>query len=224
MTPLDRNQPMDSAAIREGRSTAATYPWPDDAWTNDTAALAATGDPHAVDRLARHIQPMVQRYCRARIGRAAAGGYQTADDVAQEACLGIFSALPRYLGKSYPFNALAYRIAANKVADHYRRQRTDLSTPLADLPDTGSARTGPEEASLRQELNQHVHLLLDVLSDQQREILVLRVCVGMSAAETAQALGSTPGAVRVAQHRALSALRAAISPASTVPRMAGRGR
>jgi RNA polymerase sigma-70 factor (ECF subfamily) len=46
-----------------------------------------------------------------------------------------------------------------------------------------------------------------VLPDKQREIVVLRVVVGLSAEETADAVGSTPGAVRVAQHRALARLR-----------------
>jgi RNA polymerase sigma-70 factor (ECF subfamily) len=45
------------------------------------------------------------------------------------------------------------------------------------------------------------------LPEQQREIIVLRVAVGMSSDETAAALGMTPGAVRVAQHRALATLR-----------------
>jgi RNA polymerase sigma-70 factor (ECF subfamily) len=45
---------------------------------------------------------------------------------------------------------------------------------------------------------------------KQREILVLRVVVGLSAEETAIAVGSTPGAVRVAQHRALNKLRNAM--------------
>jgi RNA polymerase sigma-70 factor (ECF subfamily) len=49
--------------------------------------------------------------------------------------------------------------------------------------------------------------MLHRLPDRQREILVLRVAVGLSAEETAAAVGSTPGAVRVAQHRALARLR-----------------
>jgi RNA polymerase sigma-70 factor (ECF subfamily) len=48
---------------------------------------------------------------------------------------------------------------------------------------------------------------MDVLPGQQREILLLRVGVGLSAEETADALGMTAGAVRVAQHRALAKLR-----------------
>ena len=49
---------------------------------------------------------------------------------------------------------------------------------------------------------------LDILSPRQREIIRLRVVVGLSAAETAERLGMAPAAVRIAQHRALSRLRA----------------
>jgi RNA polymerase sigma factor (sigma-70 family) len=45
------------------------------------------------------------------------------------------------------------------------------------------------------------------LPPAQREIVILRVALGMSTEETAVALGMTPGAVRVAQHRALIKLR-----------------
>ena len=52
--------------------------------------------------------------------------------------------------------------------------------------------------------------LLDQLSEKAREIIVLRVFVGLSAEETAEITGSTAGAVRVAQHRALATLRKAL--------------
>ena len=52
--------------------------------------------------------------------------------------------------------------------------------------------------------------LLGLLPDKQREIIRLRVVVGLSAEQTAEAVGSTPGAVRVAQHRALSRLRSVV--------------
>jgi RNA polymerase sigma-70 factor (ECF subfamily) len=66
---------------------------------------------------------------------------------------------------------------------------------------------GPEQRALQGELNERMSQLLRVLPDKQREIVVLRVVVGLSAEETADAVGSTPGAVRVAQHRALARLR-----------------
>src|SRR5260370_584692 len=49
--------------------------------------------------------------------------------------------------------------------------------------------------------------LLRRLPVHQRELLVLRVLTGLSAEETGHALGMSPGAVRVAQHRALARLR-----------------
>lgn len=54
--------------------------------------------------------------------------------------------------------------------------------------------------------------LLEILPEKQREILVLRLVVGMSAEETAEAVGSSPGAVRVAQHRALAKLKKTLNP------------
>jgi RNA polymerase sigma-70 factor (ECF subfamily) len=44
----------------------------------------------------------------------------------------------------------------------------------------------------------------------QQEILTLRIAVGFSATETAEALGISPGNVRVTQHRALTRLRGMI--------------
>ncbi len=55
-----------------------------------------------------------------------------------------------------------------------------------------------------------VSRLLDSLSDKARDIIILRVFEGLPAEEVAQLVGSTPGAVRVAQHRALAKLRAVV--------------
>lgn len=49
--------------------------------------------------------------------------------------------------------------------------------------------------------------LLARLTGSEREVLVLRVLVGLSAEQTARVLGSTPVLVRLAQHRALDRLR-----------------
>ena len=60
------------------------------------------------------------------------------------------------------------------------------------------------------EAAERMNKLLATLPEKQREILILRVVVGMSAEETAEAVGSTAGAVRVAQHRALARLKSEI--------------
>lgn len=204
-----------SARLCASRTVEKSVPAPSvrhspEPWLNELADLAASGDRAAVDRLAAQVQPMIMRYCRARIGRAA-GGFEAADDIAQEACLGIFAALPGYLGKDYPFAALAYRIAANKVADHYRRRATNRTTPMESPPDRGDPGPTPEKVLVDNEQSERLQLLLSMLGSREREIVTLRLAVGMSAEETAHALGSTRGAIRVAQHRALGKLRAVLA-------------
>ncbi|HWO63208.1 MAG TPA: sigma factor-like helix-turn-helix DNA-binding protein, partial [Umezawaea sp.] len=56
--------------------------------------------------------------------------------------------------------------------------------------------------------------LVRVLPEAQREILLLRVVVGLSAEETAAAVGMETSAVRVVQHRALNELRRQVATGS----------
>jgi RNA polymerase sigma-70 factor (ECF subfamily) len=65
---------------------------------------------------------------------------------------------------------------------------------------------------------------MDRLPEKLREILRLRVVAGMSAEETGRALGMTPGAVRVAQHRALNTLRGFVRHEAKMERAAGEER
>lgn len=164
------------------------------------------GDPQAVGAVIAIIRPMVVRYCRARLGRVDRSSV-SADDVAQEVCLAVLTALPGYRVQGRPFLAFVYGIASHKVIDAHRAATRNRSEPVADVPDSVEAADGPEQRALRVELSGEMARLLDTLPDKQREILVLRVVVGLSAEETAEAVGSTPGAVRVAQHRALARLR-----------------
>lgn len=168
---------------------------------------AVHGDPDAVQSVLRWITPLVVRYCRARVGRGERT-FASADDVAQEVCLAVLTALPGYRDQGRPFLAFVYGIAAHKVADAHRSAVRNRSDPVSDIPDSPAALAdGPEQQTMQAELAEWMHRLLETLPDKQREILTLRVVMGMSAKETADAVGSTPGAVRVAQHRALAQLR-----------------
>ena len=172
-------------------------------------AKAVTGDRDALREVLATIRPIVVRYCRARVGAFERSGL-SADDVAQEVCLAAVMALPRYRDRGRPFLAFVYGIAAHKVADAYRAASRDPSYPTETIPERRSAEPGPEQAAIDADSVARMSDLLDVLPDKQREILILRVVVGLSAEETAEAVGSTAGAVRVAQHRALSRLKSAI--------------
>jgi RNA polymerase sigma-70 factor (ECF subfamily) len=78
---------------------------------------------------------------------------------------------------------------------------------VAELPDVPVAANDPEQHALTAERSAALGALLAHLTPRQREVLVLRVAVGLSAEEAAQAIGSTAGTVRVTQHRALNRLR-----------------
>ncbi|WP_420843968.1 sigma-70 family RNA polymerase sigma factor [Lentzea albidocapillata] len=173
----------------------------------ELVSLAVQGEPRATDQLLRYLRPLVVKYCRARVGRSAT----TADDVAQEVCLAVLTALPKYREQGRPFLAFVYGIAAHKVADAHRALARNRAEPVAEVPDQAVRGVGPEDFVLQDELNGALGRLLHLLPAKQREILVLRVVVGLSAEETAEAVGSTPGAVRVAQHRALGRLRKEIA-------------
>lgn len=184
---------------------------PDDEVSRDVAA-AVGGDRAALQRLLSEIRPLVVRYCRSRVGFAERG-FGSADDVAQEVCLAVVTALPRYKDQGKPFMAFVYGIAAHKVADAHRTSGRNKSEPTADVPDEISFDGSPEQMYLDSESRVRVERLLEGLPDKQREIVVLRLIVGMSAEETAAAVGSTAGAVRVAQHRALARLKSTLGEA-----------
>ncbi|MCW0214705.1 MAG: sigma-70 family RNA polymerase sigma factor [Pseudonocardia sp.] len=173
---------------------------------DELVALAMAGDRRAVERVLATIRPLVVRYCRARLGRMDRSSV-SADDVAQEVCLAVLTALPGYRVQGRPFLAFVYGIASHKVIDAHRAATRNRSEPVADVPDALDGSDGPEQRALRGELSGQMARLLEQLPEKQREIIVLRVVVGLSAEETADAVGSTPGAVRVAQHRALARLR-----------------
>jgi RNA polymerase sigma-70 factor (ECF subfamily) len=148
----------------------------------------------------------VVRYCRGRLGRAPAADF-AADDAAQEVLLAVLHALPRYRDEGRPFEAFVFGIAAHKVAD-VQRAAFRGAIPTDQMPDGVDLTMTPEERVVQSGDVQLAQALLERLPESLRELLLLRVAVGLSAEETGRALGMTPGAVRVAQHRALARLRA----------------
>lgn len=173
--------------------------------TPDLVAAAQIGDPAAVSRLLGCLRPALVRYCRARIAPRA--GHDGADDVAHEICIAVLRGLPKFQGEPHAVVRWVYGIAAHKVIDHYRRSGRDLSNPTEDIPAQVDPRAGPEEMALRGEQRTVVRSLLALLTPIQREVLILRIVVGLSSTETSELTGLSAPAVRVTQHRALNILR-----------------
>lgn len=178
---------------------------------------AIDGETRAAGELIASIRPKILAYCRARLGRQA-GRYDTAEDVAQNACLAVLSALPRYRDMGKPFMAFVYGIAAHKVADAKRGESRLPYLTGDEFPDHADEGPGPEETALRVSEARRARQLIERLPGRQRELLLLRVAMGLSAEETGKVLGMTPGAVRIQQHRSLNRLRGIVQAASAEDR------
>jgi RNA polymerase sigma-70 factor (ECF subfamily) len=171
---------------------------------------AAGQNPAAVEKLLQVLTPVVARYCRAKMGGRDLS-YISADDVAQDVCLAVLKALPGYQDRGGSFLYLVHAIASNKVADAYRAVSRDRSDPVPELPERPLVDNEPERHALHVDLGARLGRLVSQLPKTQQEILTLRITVGLSANETAEALGISPGNVRVTQHRALTRLRTMVS-------------
>lgn len=169
-------------------------------------ARAVGGDAAAIESLLTDIHPFVVRYCRSRLP-VAMRSIASAEDVAQEVCIAVLTALPSFRESGKPFLAFVYGIAAHKVADAHRAVRRSRFLLFGEVPDTPTGEPGPEQSVMAGSTTAIIGELLDHLTATEREILRLRIVVGLSADVTAAAIGSTAGAVRVAQHRALGKLR-----------------
>ncbi len=158
------------------------------------------------------VRTLALRYARARLGRF--GVEDAAQDVAQEVCMAVLAALPTFDDRGAPFEAFVYSIASRKVADTHR-QTARSPLPMAEVPDHADGARGPEDRAVVGDDAARVMAVVATLPPAQREILTLRVAMGLSTDETAAALGMSAGAVRVAQHRALTTLRSRLAPTAS---------
>jgi RNA polymerase sigma-70 factor (ECF subfamily) len=194
-------------AVVTQSASAAMEPVETPVVLSDLASRALL-DPRAGEELLFRVREMAVRYARVRLGRF--GAEDTAQDVAQEVCMAVMVALPTYEDRGLPFEALVYTITSRKLADA-QRQAMRGPSPVEEIPDGADERPTPEQAAVTRDELESALRLMSTLPVQQREIITLRVAVGLSTEETAAALGMTTGAIRVAQHRALTKLRAMLA-------------
>ena len=174
----------------------------------DVVADAVRGDRRARAELVSVVHRLVLPYCRARLISSGTAG-ESPDDLAQEVCARVLAALPHYEERGRPFMAFAYKVAANAVADVCRGAWRHPMEPLEEHHDGPDPGIGPYEHALQVELRGVLRRVLRTLPLRLREVLVLRVALGLSVRATAEVLGISGGAVRIAQHRALTRLRRA---------------
>ncbi|MDJ0393868.1 RNA polymerase sigma factor ShbA [Rhodococcus sp. G-MC3] len=168
---------------------------------------AVSGDRTALGDVIALVRPKLKRYCAAR----SVSLDVAADDVVQDVCLALVTAIPKYRDMGKPFMAFVYGIAAHKLADAGRKASLRRSYSLELVIEEPSTDESPEKAAIDGEFRSHAQALMETLPPRHRKIILMRVVWGMTAPETGRALGMSAGAVRVAQHRAMNQLRAELS-------------
>lgn len=155
----------------------------------------------AVRAVYSQLNPRLLRYLRHHVGDAA-------PDVASDVWLALARELPVFEGGPDAFRALMFTIARRRTVDHHRRSSRQLPTvPLDDALDRAGSE-GPEELVVDGiDAQRAVRTLAGVLPPHQAEIVLLRVLGDLDVEQVAAIVGKTPGAVRVAQHRALRRLQ-----------------
>jgi RNA polymerase sigma-70 factor, ECF subfamily len=164
---------------------------------------AAKGDEDSAAYLFDTYYPRVYRYALAKLRKPS-----DAEDVAAETFAVVLRELPRFKWKGAGFEAWLFRIAANLVVDHVRRGGKEWAASDGFIgPDIPYDRT-PEKQVLEREMSREIVEMLDHLTSEQREVLLLRFAAGLDTNQAAEAMGRKPNAVRQLQFRALAALRA----------------
>lgn len=161
---------------------------------------AGRGDAAAIGELYRRCAPAVFRYLFYRLGDR-----ELAEDMTSEVFARALESLPRYRSRGRPFSTWLYRIAAARVADHYRQGRR---RPSADLPVEAPAPGPGVAAEVERRLTaEQLQRALEQLPPLQQQVIVLRFLERLSHQEVGRIIGRREGTVRVLQYRALAALR-----------------
>lgn len=165
----------------------------------DLVARARERDADAWDELCVRLYPRLLAYASRRIG------VDAARDAVSETFARAVTDIARYEARRGCFDGWVFGICRHVVV---ARQREDGRRSSRPLPDRASPDPGPADHVLAREEHAALRAAFDRLSPGDQELLELRVLGHLSAEEVARVLRKRPGAVRTAQSRALSRLRA----------------
>jgi len=160
---------------------------------------AARGDGEAAGLLFDHYYPRVYRYALSKLSRS-----QDAEDVAAETFARVLRKLDRFRWRGAGFEAWIFRIAYNLIVDNYRGSGREH---LTEDDDDEADDVTPEDLYFQTEAASELSLVLNTLSTDQREVLLLRFVAGLDTDEICHVMGRNPNAIRQLQFRALETMR-----------------
>lgn len=173
----------------------------------DLVAGAQNGESWAITALYREFQPRLLRYLRSQ-------EREVADDLASEVWLAVARSVTRFEGDEAGFRAWIFTIARRQISDHRRRRARRRTDPVGEARFSTIASSSSPETEVVDELSAQVvvDLVGELLSDEQAEVVLLRVLGGLDAKQVGEIMGHTESWVRVNQHRALARLADHLRP------------
>ena len=128
---------------------------------------------------------------------------QTAEDLTSDVFHKALANLPNYVDRGAPFAAWLFRIAANALADQFKRTARELA---ASAKESSEPSIQPDLEAI--EYRARLFRLVKTLPEDQRGVILQRFVEQKSIREIAQELKRSEGAVKQLQFRALQSLRA----------------
>lgn len=161
------------------------------------------GDQDAARALFERYFDRIYNYVYARLGRV-----EDAEDLAMDTMTRSLTRLDQFQDQGVAFSSWVYRIAHNATIDHYRRQGkvTLVSLENATLPQSAD----PSEMALERMSNEGLRSAIRDLTEEQQQVLILRFFQDLTAAQVADIMGKSVGAIQALQHRALGSLERAL--------------
>lgn len=173
----------------------------------ELARASSRGNARATHALVEALTPRVKRVVKAILG----GAHQDVEDVCQIALLAFVEALPSFRGECEPTH-FASRIAARTAIAAARRSRAlrDRRDEGVDVDALTSVAPPPLEAAVQQRRIEVMRELMTKIPHEQAEAVALRIVLGWSLPEVAEATGAPLNTVRSRLRLAKNALRAII--------------
>jgi len=136
---------------------------------------------------------------------------EEAEDLTSEVFHQALAKLKQFEWRGVPFAAWLFRIAANAIADRWKRVGRESGDPVPDdLEENATTGTHSEDVEQCAVLSQ----LVESLPADQRRVIIMRFIEQKSIREIAQEIRKTEGAVKQLQFRALGKLRAQMEGAN----------
>jgi RNA polymerase sigma-70 factor (ECF subfamily) len=181
--------------------------WEASAIMQDDAILVAQakqGEPAAFELIYdQHRQPIFN-YIYFRVGDS-----KLAEDLTSDVFVRMVDKIDTYTQNGRPLAAWLYTIARNLVIDHHRRDNQLDWVPL-DERLIESKDHNPDKATDHGLLQECLMKALQHLTEDQRQVILLKFMERRSNAEVGSILGKTEGSIKSLQHRALAALKRAL--------------